>query len=143
MEETTTPVESTPVETAPVSNSTAASRSKLLILALGVGAIILAALGTAYYLFVYESEPEQIVFNSYDCADGSFYTVLLLDDSIGVAGKIYDLVSNNEDGTRYEGPWPLAFTLSDSALAVSIKESGEPITTCTQGEFKGMPSTGV
>ena len=117
-------------------------RSKPVLI--GLIALVVIALGLAlsYYFIVYKAEPEVIVFNSYDCEDGSFYTVLNLDNSIGVAGKVYDLVSS-EDGMRYEGPWPLAFTVRDSLLEVSLKESGESITTCTQGEFKGLPTTGV
>lgn len=117
-------------------------RSKSVVISLLV--LALACLGLLYYFFFAQqnTEPEIIVFNSYVCDDESFYFVLMQDEAIGVAGKMYDLVSS-EDGMRYESSWPLAFTIRGEELQVSFKESGEEIARCTEGELETPPAVGI
>lgn len=108
-------------------------RAQIII---GVVVVALVAVGAAVYYFAFKQET--ITFNSYLCEDGSFYFVLQDKEAIEIAGKRYELVST-EDGARYEGAGPIAYTVTGNQLRVSSRESGELIADCALGAIENAP----
>lgn len=111
------------------------TRKTYIIAALAV--LALAVVGALVWYFFFR-QPDSVTFNTYVCADESFYFVLVDRDAIEVAGVRYELVSE-ENGMRYEGTGPITYTIAGTALTVSMKESGEVLTNCEQGEIESAP----
>lgn len=103
----------------------------------GLTVLALAAIGALVWYVAFK-KPESITFNTYVCADESFYFVLVDKDAIEIAGARYELVSE-EGGMRYEGAGPVAYTMTGTALTVSMKESGEVLARCEQGQLESAP----
>ncbi|MBU1292507.1 hypothetical protein KJ819_00380 [Patescibacteria group bacterium] len=112
-------------------------RSKPAIISFIV--LALAVLGLLYYFLIFkETNPKSVTLHTYVCSDGSYYFMRVDDKAIEVAGVRYELVSE-EEGMRYEGTGPMAFTINAPALNVSLRESGEVIAACEQGSVESTP----